>query len=286
MKKLDAKLLFVEDDAMTRELMRDILQEYFLEVIIAQNGKEGLDIFKKNQVDIVLTDIAMPQMNGIEMIQEIRKSDEDVPIVIFSAHNESQYLFNSIQLSVCDYLFKPLSSDALEKLLKKCEKRLESKHTKRLAYYDHLTGIYNRYKIIKIVKKIDFVKDPYGVLFIDLDNFKQINDRYGHSVGDAVLKQFSHIIQQSIRKDDYFGRWGGEEFLIIMKEAKLQDLKKRAQSLVSIIQKQHFEVVEHITISIGVSQAKGVETFDDVVQKADKALYEAKKSGKNRVIVI
>lgn len=286
MKKLDAKLLFVEDDVMTLEIMHEILQEYFLEVIVAQNGKEGLEIFKRNQVDFVFTDIAMPQMNGIEMVQEIRKLDEDVPIVIFSACRESQHLFNSIKLSVCDYLLKPLNSDELEKLIKKCEKRLESKHTKRLAYYDHLTGIYNRHKIIKIVKKIDFTKNQYGVLFIDLDNFKQINDSYGHSVGDNVLKQFSHTIQQSIRKDDYFGRWGGEEFLIIMKEAKLQDLQKRAQSLVSIIQKQHFEFVEHITISIGVSQAKGVETFDDVVQKADNALYEAKKSGKNRVVAI
>ena len=286
MKQLDAKLLFVEDDAMTREIMQEILQEYFLEVIVAQNGKEGLEMFKNSQVDFVFTDISMPQMNGIEMIKEIRKFDEDVPVVVVSAYNESKYLFNSIKLSVCDYLFKPLNSDALQELVKKCEKILHSKNTKKLAYYDQLTGIYNRHKIIEILNEVDFVKDSYGVLFIDLDNFKQVNDTYGHSVGDAVLKEFSHTLQQNIRKDDYFGRWGGEEFLIIMKEATLQDLEKRAQTLLLSIQKQHFEVVEHMTVSIGVSQAKGDETFDEVIKKADKALYEAKKSGKNRVVAL
>lgn len=286
MQQLDAKLLYVEDDAMTREIMQEILQEYFLEVIIAENGKDGLQKFKNNQVDIIFTDISMPQMDGIEMVQEIRKINDDIPIVILSAFNEVKYLFNSIKLSVCDYLLKPLNSDALNELLQKCQKKLHSKYTKQLAYYDQLTGVYNRHKITKIVKEIDFVKDSYGILFIDLDDFKQINDTYGHSVGDAVLQKFSHTIEQSIRKDDYFGRWGGEEFLIIMKEAKIQDLQKRAEALVSRIQKEHFEVVEHITISVGVSQAKGNETFEDVLKKADEALYEAKKSGKNRVAVL
>ena len=286
MKKLNAKLLFVEDDTMSREIMQEILQEYFLEVIVAKDGKEGLEMFKNNQVDVIFTDISMPKMNGIEMIKEIRKLDEDIPVVIVSAYNESEYLINSIKLSVCDYLLKPINASALEELIAKCEKKLALKDTKQLAYYDQLTGIYNRHKITEIVKKIDFVKDQYGILFIDLDNFKHVNDTYGHSVGDAVLKKLASTIEQSIRKDDYFGRWGGEEFLIIMKEAKLQDLQKRAEALVSIIEKKHFDVVEHTTISVGVTQAKDHEIFEDVLKRADEALYKAKNSGKNRAVVL
>ena len=125
MQKIAAKLLFVEDDTMTREIMQEILQEYFLEVIVAENGKEGLEIFKKNKIDVIFTDISMPQMNGIKMIQEIRKVDEDIPVVIISAYGESEYLLNSIKLSACDYLFKPLDGDALQRLIEKCEKKIE-----------------------------------------------------------------------------------------------------------------------------------------------------------------
>ena len=286
MQQIEAKLLYVEDDTITREIMHEILQEYFLEVIVAENGQEGLKAFKNNQVDIIFTDISMPQMNGIEMLQEIRKVNEDIPVVILSAYNETKYLFDSIKLSVCDYLLKPLNSDALDDLLQKCQKKLYFKNTRQLAYYDHLTGIYNRHKLTKIVQEIDFAKDSYGILFIDLDNFKQINDEYGHHVGDLVLQKFAHTLQENIYKDDYFGRWGGEEFLIIMKEAKLKDLQKRAQTLASLIEKEYFDVVEHITISIGVSQAKGDETFEEVLKKADQALYKAKRSGKNKVVAV
>ena len=286
MPKLNAKLLLVEDDTMSREIMQEILQEYFLEIIVAKDGKEGLEMFRNNQVDIIFTDISMPQMNGIEMIKEIRKLDEDIPVVMVSAYNESEYLINSIKLSVCDYLLKPINASALEELIAKCEKKLALKDTKQLAYYDQLTGIYNRHKITEIVKKIDFIRDQYGILFIDLDNFKHVNDTYGHSVGDAVLKKLASTIEQSIRKDDYFGRWGGEEFLIIMKEAKLQDLQKRAEALVSIIEKEYFDVVGHTIISVGVAQATDHETFEDVLKKADEALYKAKNSGKNRAIAL
>ena len=287
------KLLYVEDDTATQYHMLTILQEYFREVIVANDGKEGLEIFEKTPVDMIMTDINMPRMNGIEMIQKIREINADIHIVVFSAYNDSHYLLDSIKLSVCDYLLKPFNLNELETLISQCKRKEKKKPLiveeeiskyKKMAYYDQLTGVYNRHKLKEIAKELDKKKVPYGLLFFDIDDFKKVNDTYGHDVGDAVLQSFTTVMQKNTRKEDYFARWGGEEFLLLIEESNLQNIEQQAEKLRNIVELHSFDTVEHITISIGLSCSCHNEEFEQTLKKVDIAVYQAKTSGKNRVV--
>lgn len=289
------RLLFVEDDTPTRRSMLPILKEYFKEVITAHDGQEGFELFKKHTCHIVMTDINMPKMNGIEMVRNIRALNEQTYVIIFSAYNDSTYLLNSIKLDVCDYLLKPFNINEFKALIAKCQKLINHTHTtieeeiskyKKMAFYDQLTGIYNRHKFREIAKKFDKQRLPYGLLFFDIDNFKAINDTYGHDVGDEVLKRVTKLIQNHIRKEDYFGRWGGEEFLLLIKNTTLITLKQQAENLRYIIENSFFETVKHVTVSIGLSCSCKNEDFETVLKEADMALYRAKTAGKNKVAIL
>jgi len=149
------------------------------------------------------------------------------------------------------------------------------------AQIDALTGILNRGTIEKRLKKL--TKKTHGsVIFFDIDYFKRINDTYGHEFGDYVLQNLSKLIKQSIRSSDYFGRWGGEEFLIILPETEYENALKIAEKLRKKIAVHSFKGVK-ITSSFGVSEFKKGDNPENIIQKADKALYEAKKSGRNQV---
>jgi diguanylate cyclase (GGDEF)-like protein len=149
--------------------------------------------------------------------------------------------------------------------------------TKKISNFDELTGILNRrgcYESVKRFKK-------FGVLIFDIDFFKKVNDKFGHDVGDYVLSQVAKIVKDTIRKDDVFCRWGGEEFVIVVDNKNLEDLKNIAEKIRKKIEKFDFKEVGHITVSIGVAVG---DEFEDTLKKADDKLYRAKREGRNRVI--
>lgn len=158
---------------------------------------------------------------------------------------------------------------------------------KTLSITDKLTGIFNRLKLDEALKdefnRSSRFKSNFGIIIIDIDYFKKVNDTYGHLVGDQVLIQFTQIIQKNIRKVDIFGRWGGEEFMIICPETNFQNTIKVAQSLSEIISTNKFPIDNNITASFGVTVYDGDENIDIVIARADKALYKAKVNGRNRV---
>ena len=163
-------------------------------------------------------------------------------------------------------------------------------HKKKFYYasiQDELTGIYNRKAINKYlkdkIKEFNFSGKKFGIIFFDIDNFKRINDTYGHDKGDFVLKKIADIIKNNIRKDDFFGRWGGEEFIIILNEENFNNLCKIAEKLRKIIEKSDFDNL-NVTSSFGVTMVKKYDDENSIIRKVDKALYEAKEKGRNRVI--
>jgi len=152
---------------------------------------------------------------------------------------------------------------------------------KKKSEIDPLTEIYNRGSIEKIMKKS--LKESDGdVLVIDIDHFKRVNDTYGHQKGDLVLKKLASIIKSNIRNSDVFGRWGGEEFVIILPKTSYEDGVKIAEKLRKIVQNSDFDGL-HVTISVGVSDYKKGENYKDVFKRADEALYKAKSMGRNQV---
>jgi len=159
---------------------------------------------------------------------------------------------------------------------------------KKLATMDSLTEIYNRYKM-NLEIDIQFLRserfdEKFSILMLDIDNFKTINDTFGHDVGDTVLKELSSIISKEIREIDYFGRWGGEEFLLILPHQKEDESVLVAQKLRESIENAIFKTIKSITISIGVSEYKQEDTKETLLKRVDNALYKAKEDGRNKVV--
>jgi len=160
----------------------------------------------------------------------------------------------------------------------------------RLATTDTLTGIYNRYKINQIIDeeiaRTKRYKENFALIMFDIDHFKEINDTYGHDVGDHILQELSHIISSSIRETDNFGRWGGEEFMLIAPKISREDAIKLAEKLRKIIQNHHFEEVKKITVSIGIALFEDGDDKEEKLKEVDNALYKSKQNGRNRVSLV
>lgn len=160
-----------------------------------------------------------------------------------------------------------------------------NKNLRQKAYTDALTGIFNRRGLLEYIKTKLFEYN-YSIVIIDIDNFKLVNDVHGHDTGDEVLKHLSKIISKKIRESDVIARWGGEEFILLVRSSQLEIVQGIAEKLRVDIEKEKFPVVEKITASFGVSNFKNKEqTFEDVFKNADNALYQAKENGRNRVFV-
>ncbi len=165
--------------------------------------------------------------------------------------------------------------------------RLEQK-LENLATTDSLTQVYNRYKIngeIDLhIARAKRSNTPFSLLMFDIDHFKNINDTYGHYVGDVVLKDLTRVIQKNIRELDCFGRWGGEEFMLILENTNKEEAMKVAQKIRSVVEKTPMARHYHITISVGVSQYKISEQKSMLLERVDQALYKAKEGGRNKVV--
>jgi len=175
----------------------------------------------------------------------------------------------------------------LENLLHKTNSELERKNKllEHLSFTDKLTGLFNRTKIDLVLDELINSEEVnnFGVALIDIDNFKGINDNFGHLTGDNVLKQFAQIISKNVPKDSVVGRWGGEEFIAIFNNLKKEELILFAENLREQICESEFEDVGKVTVSIGSSIHKNNEELRELFHRTDLALYEAKRNGKNRV---
>ncbi|MGA2553983.1 MAG: GGDEF domain-containing protein [Smithella sp.] len=160
----------------------------------------------------------------------------------------------------------------------------------KFATTDNLTGALNRTKFNVIIEReIEMVKrydQLLSMIIFDIDHFKKINDRYGHAVGDSVLRTIADIVRENTRKTDYFIRWGGEEFMILSSETNLDKERKLAEKIRQVIENKEFENAGRITVSLGVTECKNIDTVNNFIKRADDALYKAKKIGRNRVEVI
>lgn len=168
------------------------------------------------------------------------------------------------------------------------ERKMMEKKLEYVAQTDALTGLYNRLRFDDIVQReIAFGRRqdiPLSIIYMDIDFFKKVNDTYGHDIGDMILKGVSLIIRDVLRVSDYPFRWGGEEFIILCPSTTLQEIKVLAERLRERIAENDFSIHKHVTVSIGITQYHESEAVDEMIKRADQALYHAKESGRNRVI--
>jgi len=177
-------------------------------------------------------------------------------------------------------------------ILEKTNKQIfmNEQNLKNMATTDSLTGLYNRIKIKDLCEtEIERVKrygGTFSVIFVDIDFFKMINDSHGHHAGDMILQEFSKLLRQNIRNLDGVGRWGGEEFIIILPETKIAQAIKVAEMLQSMITQFDFTTVQEVTASFGVSEFKDDDTTESIINRADKGLYQAKDNGRNQIGIV
>ncbi len=207
---------------------------------------------------------------------------------------ETTYFTISIALTTCMIILLTFGIvTAISEKIK--EQALQNLKDKEKAYdlleiqssLDGLTGIYNRMKISELLEQEKKVferhKRSFSILMIDVDYFKKVNDTYGHQIGDVVLMEIANLINDNLRIDDHVGRWGGEEFLVILKELNYMQGKEVAEKIKNIINIHDFSLDESVTISVGVACYNKKQLLEDLINIADKALYKAKKLGRNRV---
>lgn len=299
--KTVATLLYVEDNEVTQKLVAFMLQRRLpqLTLILAENGQKGLDYFTTLHPDIILTDIQMPVMDGIEMSRKIKALDKGARIITLTAFNDTSSLLESINIGINHYVLKPINMEKLIATIKQClndikmerQIRDQNAHIQQMAYYDSLTGLPNRELFKEFLNQslahAHRHKRLLAILFLDLDRFKIINDTLGHAVGDQLLQAVTQRLRQCCRREqEKVSRRGGDEFIIL-----LPDLDS-AQEAVNVAQKiLHafnfaFVIPKHelfIGTCIGISFfPEDGSDADTLIKNADMAMYCAKEQGRNR----
>ncbi|EJF06804.1 diguanylate cyclase (GGDEF) domain-containing protein [Thiovulum sp. ES] len=305
------KILIADDTTADRFVLRSYLKQLGHQVIAVENGKKALEVFKeeKGSIEILILDVLMPEMNGYETTREIRKHEGDnwIPIIFLSALTDSADLVTGIDAGGDDYLFKPLDKTILIAKIN-AMKRLSSlrmqlidtnRKLEELAHSDGLTGASNRRYLDKYLTK-EFLRarrEQYSltIFMIDIDKFKNFNDSYGHQAGDKCLQDVVNAITQELKRPaDLIARYGGEEFCCVLSHTDKEIAGVLAEKIRSRIQDSKIgkkitgENID-LTISIGVSttipEKTETDNFEKLLKSADEALYQAKNSGRNRVVV-
>jgi len=290
-------LLYVEDDIDAQTWMKMMIEDEVKEFFQAFDGEEGLQMYKKHKPDIILTDINMPILDGLKMAKEIKSIDKNQHILIMSAFDDREILLNSINIGIDYFISKPIDMSELMQKLKEIgenlqetlnnhkQKEQEIEELYNLAHYDSLTKIYNRFFFMRQLKKYIDSKKTFSLLFIDLDDFKIINDTYGHLAGDKVLQSVCLNVNKLISKNDIFARLGGDEFALIIDEIDDKEyIDELANKLLEAISTDVYfeENVFRVSGSIGISRfPNDANSKSELLHLADVAMYKAKKLGKS-----
>ncbi|PKL13624.1 MAG: diguanylate cyclase response regulator [Spirochaetae bacterium HGW-Spirochaetae-6] len=295
------KILIAEDDRIQRIALAGLLTKFGYEVEEVFNGEQALSrMLAPDAPSILILDLIMPKMGGLEVLAHIRKEMLDVKpyLIMLTAKGAKGDIIAGLDAGADDYLCKPFDPGELRarldvgrRFLKMQGALLESKVAlAHQASHDVLTGILNRRAILDQLEKESSRTKRHGeklaVGICDLDHFKEINDKYGHQVGDEVLRECTRILGENIRPYDYLGRIGGEEFLIIVpQQADTEPLPIFERLREKIAQDKIMTRAGELrmTVSIGISCQSEGGGVDEIIDRADKALYLAKKQGRNRI---
>jgi len=296
-------VLVAEDDLTSRVMLEAILKKSGYESVTAKDGIEAWEILQQESAPrLIILDWNMPGLDGMEICQRIRKKGGMDPpyIIILTGRDEVCDTIHGLQAGANDYITKPYNKEELVARLKVGQRMLElqsnlNQARSDLTYkatHDSLTGTLNRPAILEVLHKEFSRTTRLGnfltIGMVDIDKFKEINDQYGHQVGDEVLMGLVQYLQSSLRNYDYLGRYGGDEFMIVLTHRSLSDIENAYNRLRSTIcnHRIHTHVGEiQITISIGVAMKMAGMSLDQLLAAADHALYQAKAYGRNQVAV-
>ncbi len=296
---MEAHILIVDDDVAIRESMNEFVDMSGYESSTAASAEEALEMLEEKSADVVITDIMLPGMDGLELTDRIKKN-HDIDVIVMTGYSGDYSYEEAISKGASDFVFKPVRFEELLLRLRRVlkERNLTQERVqmldklKRLSITDGLTKLYNsRYFYNQIKAEIDRTKRyqrPLSLLLLDIDQFKEYNDNYGHLEGDKVLVRLGEVIKSCLRKMDSAYRYGGEEFTVILPETAGDEAATVAERIRAAVEMDKFYPLKNkeqlsTTISIGVTEFLLDEEVAIFVQRADKAMYLSKQSGRNRV---
>ena len=299
--KIDTSILIVDDEPDIRNSIHEFIGMAGYKSFKASSAEEALEILKKNAIYVVITDIRLPGMNGLELTDLIKNS-YDTDVIVITGYVGDYSYEEAINKGASDFVSKPVRFEELLLRLRRVlkerqiakERTLMLKKLQELAITDGLTTLYNsRYFYKQLDSEVDRSKrynHPLTLLFMDIDYFKHYNDTYGHMEGDKVLARFGKVIKSCLRKMDTAYRYGGEEFTVILPETSGDEVMTVAKRIKDAIKNEKFSTQSgesiSMTISIGVTQYCTGERISTFVQRADKAMYLSKQRGRNQISTI
>ena len=297
-------VLVAEDNPVFQSMLRNMLTKWGYDARITPNGLEAWEAMQAADAPrLAVLDWMMPYMDGVEVCRRIRAAAREpyVYVLLLTARTESQDLVEGMEAGADDYLTKPFNAQELRvrlragrRILDLQRQLMEAREALRVqATHDALTGLFNRGRVLEILAREIARSErelwPLAVLMVDLDRFKQINDTRGHMAGDAVLRQAARRMQAVTRQYDAPGRYGGEEFLIVLPGCGAREGCAQAERIREAFAREPFAAGGKslaVTCSIGVSSrnACGDGDAECLIHEADEALYQAKNRGRNRVV--
>ena len=306
----NANILLVDDRRENLLALEAILEAPGLNIFTATSGNQALGLMLEHDFAVVILDVQMPDMDGFEVAELMRKNEKTkfLPIIFVTAFSKDDtYIFKGYETGAVDYLFKPLNPvilkskvniflelDKDKKELEESKKQIEKQNEqlKELSVRDSLTSLYNRRYFQEILKReFSLVKRNHSDIscfMLDLDYFKEVNDTFGHTFGDFVLRRFSQLLKTAIRNTDVLARYGGEEFVLLLPHTNLEGSLILAEKFRTSAEKFIYESGGHsrrVTVSVGISSYNTHKPANagELVSFADQALYRAKAEGRNQV---
>ncbi|MGQ3684075.1 MAG: diguanylate cyclase [Candidatus Loosdrechtia sp.] len=293
-------ILIVDDVPANIKILGELLKKLY-KVLVASNAQKAIQIARNELPDLILMDVMMPEMDGFTTckILKARPETANIPVIFITALTETEDIVKGFESGGQDYITKPLNPPELfariqtHLELKKSREDLQryARELESLARTDYLTNLMNRRCMMERMQE-EVVRcqrhgNRFSLAIADVDNFKKINDTYGHDCGDQVLKHFAFILKDSIRMTDISSRWGGEEFVLLFPETDIRGAKTVCEKIRGVVAGSSFCYGNQfitITATFGVSEFKAGGTINAMIKSADEALCYGKTAGKNCVV--
>ena len=292
------QILVVDDVPANVEILSFHLEDEGYEVIEAQSGEQALGILQstEKEIDLILLDVMMPVMSGLDVLAQVKRNPEtdNIPVILVTANADDQNVAEGLDMGAFDYIIKPYS---LVVLLARVRAALREKERQDLlekwATTDPLTELYNRRHFFDLadreLERSRRLKSELSFIMLDIDFFKQVNDKYGHLTGDNALILLSGILKDALRKVDFCCRFGGEEFVLCLPDTPSQGAwevaeRIRTQVACTPLPTQNNQEI-YIQVSLGIASSKREHSVEVILKRADEALYQAKESGRNQTKV-
>lgn len=307
------KILIVDDEATNLQVIARVFEsmaDHRYEILQTLSAERAQEIARAEQPDLIITDWDMPVVDGIELIRRLRADEATRDILVImctGVMTTSKHLEAALDAGAVDYIRKPV--DELELIartrsmlqLAATLKRMRRQNEELRASYERMEWMARTDMLTKLPNRRDFLEKLERSLasatrhhrslvlaMADIDDFKAVNDRYGHYAGDMVLEQVSALMRDAVRTDDYIARWGGEEFILLFSDTDLEGGRIIAEKIRRLAAERSWEFEGQpisVTFSIGVCASDGSGDMNDLLRRADEALYEGKTAGRNTVVV-